>query len=299
MSERVCAVVVTYNRRAVLRACLLALRAQIRPPDQVLVVDNASTDGTREMVRADFPEATLLALARNGGGAGGFHHGMRWAYRQGFDWLWIMDDDGRPAPDCLAQLLQHGQPNRILVPLQQDSTGRRYGFFAWRGRSVDVTAEIVARGETVGGDFVFAFVGPLISREVVARVGLPNAEYFIWFDDHEYALRARSKGEAEIIAVPEAIFFHDYGGPAKEVRFLWKRSLRSRQPAWKTYYETRNQLHTFTRTRRKPAELLYYFSYQLRPFVGDLLYEPDRWERARMRLLGVRDGALGRLGKRV
>ncbi len=299
VSERVCAIVVTYNRGAVLRACLLALRGQARPPDHVLVVDNASSDGTRELLRAEFPEATVLALAANLGGAGGFHHGMKWAHRQGFDWLWIMDDDGRPAPECLARLLEHRRPNSILVPLQQDSTGRRYGFFVWRQRSINVTEEIVADGRPVVGDFVFAFVGPLISREVVARVGLPRADYFIWFDDYEYALRAGSEGGAEIVAVPGALFFHDYGGPSKRVRFLWKRSLRSVQPSWKTYYEARNQFYTFTRLRHNPGELLQYLHYQLRPLLGDLLYEPDRRERLGMRLAGIRDGALGHLGKRV
>lgn len=299
MGERVCAIVVTYNRGGLLRACLAALRAQTRPPDQILVVDNASTDETRAIVRAEFPEATVLALVTNGGGAGGFHHGMKWAYGQGFDWLWLMDDDGRPAPDCLEKLLAHARPDRVLVPLQRDSAGRHYGFFLWRRRSIDVTADVVARGETIGGDFVFPFVGPLIPRRVVERIGLPNAGFFIWFDDHEYALRIVDDPLAETVAVPDALFFHDYGGPSKRVRFLWKQSLRSRQPPWKTYYEARNQLYTFTRLRRDPGELGYYFLYQLRPFIGDMLYEPDRRERARLRLAGMRDGALGRLGKRV
>ncbi len=210
-----------------------------------------------------------------------------------------MDDDGRPAPDCLERLLAHARPDRVLVPLQQDSAGRHYGFFLWRRRSVDVTAAVVAGDGAVAGAFVFPFVGPLIPRRVVGRIGLPNAEFFIWFDDHEYALRIVDDPLAETVAVPDALFFHDYGGPSKRVRFLWKQSLRSRQPPWKTYYEARNQLYTFTRLRRDPGELLYYLLYQLRPFVGDILYEPDRWGRARLRLAGMRDGALGRLGKRV
>jgi len=299
VSGRVCAIVVTYNRAALLRACLAALRAQTRPPDGIVVVDNASTDGTRDMLRAEFPEVSVLALPGNVGGAGGFHAGMKWAYREGFDWLWLMDDDGRPAPDCLERLLARARPGVALIPLQQDSGGRPYGFFAWRRRSIAVTEAIVAGGRAVSDDFVFPFVGPLIAREVVARVGLPNKDYFIWFDDYEYALRIIGDPQSATVAVPDALFFHDYGGLSKRVRFLWKHSIRSRQPPWKTYYEARNQLYTFTRARRDPRELLYYALYQVRPFVGDLLYEPDRWERARLRLRGIADGALGRLGKRV
>jgi GT2 family glycosyltransferase len=299
MSNRVCAVVVTYNRKNLLRECLLALQAQTRAVDTIVVVNNASTDGTQEMLKEEFPQCQTLDLPTNGGGAGGFHEGMKWAYEQGFDWIWLMDDDGRPAPDCLEKLLEHGHPNAVLVPLQQDSDGRLYGFFEWRGRNVDVTTEVVAQKRAVKGEFPFAFVGPLIAREIVKQVGLPNKDFFIWFDDWEYALRIKDRTNAEVFAVPDAVFFHDFGGKSKEVRFLGRRTIRSDQAAWKTYYGTRNQLYTFTRTRHDPRELFYYFLYELRTMVGDVLYEPDRWQRVRLRLMGMRDGAVGRLGKRV
>jgi GT2 family glycosyltransferase len=97
MSGRVCAVVVTYNRRDLLRECLVSLQAQTHVPDTILVVNNASTDGTAQMLSAEFAQLEVLTLAENVGGAGGFHAGMKWAYEQGYDWLWLMDDDGRAA----------------------------------------------------------------------------------------------------------------------------------------------------------------------------------------------------------
>src|SRR4051812_35207484 len=78
-----CAVVVTYNRKALLTECLQALGAQTRAPDEILVVDNASTDGTAAMVREHFPDVRLEALDTNRGGAGGFHHGLDAAHRRG------------------------------------------------------------------------------------------------------------------------------------------------------------------------------------------------------------------------
>ncbi len=299
MSERVCAIVATYNRAGLLRACLAALGAQTRAPDAILVVDNASTDGTRALLRAEFPEATVLALVTNQGGAGGFHHGMKWAYGRGFDWLWVMDDDARPAPDCLARLLAHRPPGGVAIPVQRDSSGRVYGLAVWRGREVEVTAEVVARQSPAHGDFLFRFVGPLIAREVVARIGLPNKEFFIWFDDLEYALRLAGQAGLATIAVPDAVIFHDFGTPAREVRFLGRPSLRGAQAPWKLYYGARNTVYTLTRTRRAPWECLTYALTQARHLVGDVMYEPDRWLRAGMRLRGLRDGLAGRLGKRV
>ncbi|MER3603731.1 MAG: hypothetical protein C4298_08345, partial [Thermus sp.] len=89
MSERVCAVVVTYNRKELLRECLETLRGQTRKVDHILVVDNASTDGTEEVLRAEFPEVEVLRLPENQGSSGGFHEGMKRAYEEGFDWLWL------------------------------------------------------------------------------------------------------------------------------------------------------------------------------------------------------------------
>ncbi|MGI9106031.1 MAG: glycosyltransferase family 2 protein [Pyrinomonadaceae bacterium] len=300
MSERVCAVVVTYNRQALLRECLLALQAQTRPVDEILIVNNASTDQTGAMLRAEFPHLRVLELTENAGGSGGFHDGMEWAFAAGYDWLWLMDDDGRPAVDCLAKLLAHGRANSVVVPVQQDSSGRLYGVSAWRNINVEATEEVIAqRQPAVIGAFTFAFVGPLIHRAVVKQVGLPNRDFFIWFDDHEYALRIQSRTQAEIIIVPDALFFHNFGGQLREVSFLGRRSSRVVQPAWKSYYGVRNHLYTVTRTTRKPREVAVFFLYQIRRLCGDLVFEPDRWRRVRLRLMGISDGALGRLGKRV
>jgi rhamnopyranosyl-N-acetylglucosaminyl-diphospho-decaprenol beta-1,3/1,4-galactofuranosyltransferase len=90
---KVCAVVVTYNRKAMLEECLKALLEQSRTVDTILLVDNKSTDDTLEMVREHFPEVSVLALETNSGGAGGFHAGLEWAHRHGFDWFWLLDDD--------------------------------------------------------------------------------------------------------------------------------------------------------------------------------------------------------------
>ena len=90
---RVCAVVVTYNRKVMLEECLKALLEQSRTVDTILLVDNKSTDDTLEMVREHFPEVSILALETNSGGAGGWHAGLEWAHRNGFDWFWLLDDD--------------------------------------------------------------------------------------------------------------------------------------------------------------------------------------------------------------
>ena len=98
---RILAVVVTFNRRELLRRCVEALQAQTRPPDELLVINNGSTDGTEEMLR----EAGVPCLTQaNVGSAGGWHAGINRALSEGFDAIWLMDDDGFPDPRALERL---------------------------------------------------------------------------------------------------------------------------------------------------------------------------------------------------
>src|SRR5690606_18523667 len=95
------------NRADLLREALDALAAQTRPPDAVIVIDNASTDDSAA-VAAQHPVVTrLVSLERNTGGAGGFAAGLAVALDDpGLDFVWLMDDDTIPTPDALTELLR-------------------------------------------------------------------------------------------------------------------------------------------------------------------------------------------------
>lgn len=301
MTPKVCAVVVTFNRKTLLGECLKSLQNQTRAVNTILVVDNASTDGTLQLLQAEFVGVEVLSLKTNEGGAGGFHAGMKHAFEQKFDWIWLMDDDGTPAPDCLEHLLEHQTDEiaEVLAPIQRDSCGRNYGVGIWNRFYVDVTREVMEAKRNLRGAYLFAFVGPLISRQVVAKIGLPRREFFIWFDDYEYGLRLQSRLGARVQIVPEAVFHHDIGGKTREVSLFGKKSLRNESPAWKTYYGTRNNLWTLLRTRRSGREIGWFLVREMWLLISDIVHESDRFRRVGLRLRGACDGFLGRMGKRV
>jgi rhamnopyranosyl-N-acetylglucosaminyl-diphospho-decaprenol beta-1,3/1,4-galactofuranosyltransferase len=314
---RVCAVVVTFNRPLLLRRCLEALRAQTRMVDTVLVVDNASTDNTREMLLSEFSWCELMLLPSNEGGSGGFHAGVKAAFEQGYEWIWLMDDDGAPAPDCLEALFaanrgedDEARGGTVLVPVQRDSTGLFYGFAFWRFGEVQITPQILELHESGAKDTfsvvprrrapVFRFVGPLLSRRVIERVGLPRADYFIWFDDIEFALRVYKRGKTQVRFVPGALFHHDFRAVVREVTRWGKTRVRPFQPSWKLYYLARNQLYSLRKNHHPLGDFVHFlFPNQLRGMIGELLFDPDGRERAGMRLRGLRDGMLGRMGRQV
>ena len=203
------AVVVTRDRRDMLEECLRALAAQTRPPDRVLVVDNASTDGTREMLARRYPDLDVLGLAENRGGAGGFAAGMARAHAGGAAATWIMDDDTIPAAAALEQLLAGAEAPLEPRPLLLASVAR------WEdGRLHPMNLPGIERERF--GDFVAAaacgllplrvttFVSLLVLRETVERFGLPDARFFIWSDDLDYTGRVtRGGGGAYLVAASE------------------------------------------------------------------------------------------------
>jgi len=232
-------IVVTYNRADLLARCLDGLAASKRRPDAVFVVDNASTDATPEVLasRDDLP-MTVLRPEENLGGAGGFHMGLKAAYEGGFDRIWLIDDDVVPAPECLDVLLAH--PGPALMAVREDTDGHLCEKAA---TTFDLRNPLAVRPkrQTVEeryGDRAampaevplqnVAFEGFMITREVVATVGLPDPGFFIFYDDVDYALRVRRAG-FPIVGLRDAVL-------VRQLDFDQQHDTRS----WKGYYMYRN-----------------------------------------------------------
>jgi len=196
MDSRVSAVIVTYNRKVLLERCLRAVLRQSRAPDRILIIDNASIDGTEAHLRGlgllDPESVTYVRLSENTGGAGGFFEGVRRAYDGGCDYCWLMDDDGVPDEDCLERLLH-----------VMDAAAIHYAapnLIADDGRSH--FAELISAAKTDVINFRGGpFNGILISRTLVRAVGFPMKNYFIWGDEYEYTNRIQDAGFPMVMVI--------------------------------------------------------------------------------------------------
>lgn len=213
--NNVVAIVVTFKRKELLLQVLDSLLTQTEVLSKILVIDNNSGDGTEEVVNSlssQYENIVYHNTGANLGGAGGFHYGFKAAQDYDYSHLWLMDDDFQPEKDCLQKMLalQHVgivQPIRFnldgscaeLSPVTYNLSSP----FIFNPKTESVLdiyekGEIVQRQELDG----IPFEGPLISKEVVDKVGLPEPKFFIFYDDLDYAIRTRTAGY-KIICSPD------------------------------------------------------------------------------------------------
>lgn len=204
-----CAVVVTRDRRELLVQCLAAIAAQTRPPERIVVVDNASSDGTAELLRERYPEIEVVSLHTNEGGAGGFHEGLRAAHASGSEWIWLMDDDTLPEPSCLQALLDAAarvpaSPLLSSKVVWTDGSLHPMNTPSLERDRTDVVVEAGERG--LMALRTATFVSLLLRRSVIDSHGLPLRRYFLWSDDIEYT--ARILRSAPGYLVPASVAVH-------------------------------------------------------------------------------------------
>jgi GT2 family glycosyltransferase len=241
---------VTFNRKHLLGTCLEAVRAQTAKCERVFIIDNASSDGTFEFLSAAGLLDELIEYVRlpvNTGSAGGFHEGMKRAHAAGYQWLWLMDDDGRPAPDCLERLLSCQEALDVIGPAvvrPEDPSRLTWGlrsvgpsgrFRTWR--SITTYRDLLAMSrDGVYWGIAALFNGVLIRREVPDAIGFVLDDLFIWGDENEYLMRCKEAGFRVGICV-SAFHHHAYASPRRSSRL-------------KFYYLVRNTMYIHWRYGR-------------------------------------------------
>ena len=190
----VIAVVVAWNRATLLRETLDGLASQTRPLDGVVVVDNASSDETPQLIASHPVVSNIVTLPQNYGGAGGFAAGIARAMSLGADLVWIMDDETSPTPTALEVLLKTrenypGSP-AVLACRADWIDGREHPMNAPRERFM-ISRQLREHAASVGARQIrtASFVAIMIDARAIEEEGLPEAAYFLWNDDFEYTAR--------------------------------------------------------------------------------------------------------------
>lgn len=307
------AIVVTFNRLEALKGTLARLLSE--PVDHIVVVDNASSDGTADWLATQTdPRVSAVNLHENTGGAGGFEAGMAHA-RDAFDpdWVVMMDDDAHPQVGAFAKFRKDAAhidpdtgetgaviaavfyPNGTICEMNRPSQNPFW--------NLGLLGKTMVQGGRVGfhikdADYapdasqkpidVASFVGYFVSRQAIAKVGLPEGGLFIYGDDVLYSLRLRRAGLG-MVFMPSVRFDHDCGTMGQG--FIYR-------PLWKIYYHCRNGVSIARQAAGPiifPAALLYYIILWWRR--GGHYEANERQLYRQMMWAGLRDGLLGRRGR--
>ncbi len=228
--EKVIAVVVTYNRQALLSECITALRNQTRQLDAIFVVNNGSTDSTEQWLQTQ--QDLFFVTQNNVGSSGGFSTGINWAYKNNCSWVWCMDDDGYPKEDALENLLKADDGNMRLINCAVINKEDKKSF-VWKTQQYknldEVDCNII---EGIG----HPFNGTLLSRRIIERVGVPQPKLFLWGDETEYYYRITKTNKIPVCTVTSSIHYHP--ATAFSVKQEWDYN-----SGWKMYYYVRNRFH--------------------------------------------------------
>jgi rhamnopyranosyl-N-acetylglucosaminyl-diphospho-decaprenol beta-1,3/1,4-galactofuranosyltransferase len=288
VKSRIAAVVLTYKGERVIRNCLAALMAQTRALDEIIVIDNGGDAAT---IIREYPTITYRMMTENVGSSGGYYEGLKLAYENGHDWIWTMDDDAVADSDALEHLLR----NELLV---DDSTDAVASTVLNKDRTINrahrrlfvgtIPAEHPADLELYRERPYFetdtiTYMGMLIGRQAISKIGLPLQELFIYFDDIEYALRMRKRG-GKIFTVTTS--------------FVVDPDLHRAPNHTRTYYLRRNRIYVYKKYRERC--LHFYLTVLIgiiKGQLGILRSESEKMKKSWIFWLATVHGLTGKLGK--
>lgn len=242
--SKITAVVVTFNRLKLLQRVIASLQKQSVHIHDIIIVNNGSTDGTKEWL--DKQNKLHIIHQENVGGSGGFYRGIQEASKTECDWIWCLDDDVFPSEHCLENLLIYAsKDNKIGIACPHRLMSGKT--FTGEAKTLNLSnpfkdmhdnglmPEDVEANETV--DIVgMAFEGPLIKKEVVEKIGLPNKELFILYDDTDYSYRTILEGYRVIVVRDALMDKYDFQSQSSyredKIKNKWKLAYHLRNTAY-------------------------------------------------------------------
>lgn len=212
VNSQVACIILNWNGWPYTIECLNALKDCTYPQLEVVVVDNGSTDESVDKIRAAHPDILLLESEKNLGFAGGNNIGIRYALSHHSDYVWLLNNDTKPAPDALSELVTKAQTDGCIGAVASICyyANAPSSVQAWAGTRVNLW---IGYGRITtqphGDDWFDSLNGTsmLVARRALEDVGLLDEGFFLYWEDTEFCLRLRKKGW-RIAAAPSSRVVH-------------------------------------------------------------------------------------------
>lgn len=306
MTDKIIAVIVTYNRKELLIRCLNSLLSQKFLPDRILIIDNASTDGTWSLLSSQgYLQKNVIEyikLDENIGGSGGFNEGVKRATSiDGNCWIWLLDDDAVTDPAALEILVDKATDKQTIYASVAVEDKPSSQLLCWpasirlNNKKPQTIVQYDQLPEIASVKNV-PFLGFFIHSSLVKIIGLPDKSFFINGDDAEYCARARKTGTSIFLVkssiirhpLPERIMLHVFG----QKIYILKSS------PWKRYYEVRNRILIAKKYYGRQLWFKTIPGTVLR-WIVSLLLQNERLQQTQAFMLGTWHGLTGRSGMRT
>jgi GT2 family glycosyltransferase len=204
--------------------CLASLKQLAYPRFQTVVVDNASSNNSEEMIRQHYPTITLIQSGKNLGFAGGNNLGIRYALEKQADYIWLLNNDTVVETRALTHLVQRMQAKPLAGMC--GSTLRYYDrrevvqvlggatYNRWLGIQKPIgegeSANVIHNSDEIEAqlDYVIG-ASLLVSRSFIEKIGYLNEDYFLYYEEIDWATRAR--GQFTLTYAPQSIVYHKEG----------------------------------------------------------------------------------------
>lgn len=221
-------VIVTYNRLNLLKECIDKLLIQSYPVNKIVIVNNDSSDGTKEFLERfmDDDRFKIYNSDANNGGAWGFYKGLELVKKYNFDYVLLIDDDAIVENDFFEVMNKN---------IKKYSGYSAYSSTVYVENDIDVGHRMklvnklfvkfkpIHKGLYSTDCFecdTATFCGLLLKKDIIKKIGLPEKDYFIWFDDMEYSLRILKY--TRILNINNAIIKHKTVAPFARAPITWK-----------------------------------------------------------------------------
>jgi GT2 family glycosyltransferase len=223
---KVFAIVLNYNSAATIKACLDSLYRQNYQNLEIIVVDNASKDGSFELAKKLYPKSYFIANRRNLGFSAGNNQAIRYALEKMADFIFLLNSDAEVEMDTIEKLVRvaiENEKSGIFSPIIYDPTGSVWfsgGKISYL-RMKTLHQIGVASENPYDTDYATG-CAMLIKKEVFKKIGLLDEDFFLYCEDAEFCLRARHAGFS-IVIVPQAKVSHQEkseGDPENKLYWL-------------------------------------------------------------------------------
>lgn len=296
------AVIVTYNRYNLLAENLKMLEKQTKKMDEIIIVDNCSNDGTREKVYKNFNNSVLNInyhyMNKNYGGAGGFYYGVKFAKENNADFIWLMDDDGKPYNEYTFEKMYEVaiklyEENKLLFLnsfVTYNGKDLSFGF----DQKISKAKQLKQIEKDKQGNILFKKVNPfngtLITKELVESIGYPNKDFFISRDETDYKNRSEKAG-AIVATVLNSIYYHPQSKLAYKKIFGVSSQIYNDMD--KEYYFIRNLSYSY-----KDNNKIKIWKFLFLRLITIVLYEDNKKERIKQMFIAKSDAYKNKMGKR-